>query len=97
MPTFYPQVTEILGTPVVRELAAVGAVDIVDVFRLAEDCDAHVPDLLAMSPPPRVVWLQSGIVASEAFLERVLSAGVDVVQDRCLMVDHKAAATASNL
>ena len=97
VPTFYPQVTEILGTPVVRELAAVGAVDIVDVFRRAEDCDAHVPDLLAMSPPPRVVWLQSGIVASEAFLERVLSAGVDVVQDRCLMVDHKAAATASNL
>ena len=80
-------VLEILGFPVVRDLRAVrGRVDIVDVFRKAEDLDDHLEDLLALKPD--TVWLQSGIRDDE-FAEKLARAGIQVVQDRCLMVEHR--------
>lgn len=89
VPTYYPEVTEILGEPVVRSLAAIeGPVDIVDVFRRPADLEAHLPDLLAKRPP--VVWLQSGI-RHAAFARALTDAGIRVVEDRCLMVEHRAA------
>lgn len=89
VPVYYPDVTTILSRPVVRSLAAIeGPLDIVDVFRRAEDLEPHFADLVAARP--RVVWLQSGI-RSDAFAERLSAAGIDVVQDRCLMVEHRAA------
>jgi predicted CoA-binding protein len=39
---------------------------------------------------PRVVWLQSGI-QNDAFARALTEQGIDVVQDRCLMVEHRAA------
>ncbi len=89
VPVYYPEVTVILGSPVVRTLAAIeGPLDIVDVFRRPEDLEAHVPDILAKKP--KVVWLQTGI-RHDAVAERLSAAGIDVVQDRCLMVEHRAA------
>lgn len=89
VPVYYPDVTAILGRAVVRSLADVeGPLDIVDVFRRAEDLEAHEADLIAKRPA--VVWLQSGI-RHDALAERLSSAGIDVVQDRCLMVEHRAA------
>jgi hypothetical protein len=61
-------------------------VDLVDVFRRAKDVPPHVDDLLAKRP--RAVWLQLGIRSDEA-AERLARAGIDVVQDRCLMVDWR--------
>lgn len=85
VPTYEPEVTSILGQPVVRTVAAVpGPVDLVDVFRRAEDVPGHVDDLLAKRP--RAVWLQSGI-RNDAAAERLARAGIQVVQDRCLMVE----------
>jgi predicted CoA-binding protein len=62
-----------------------GRVDLVNVFRRAEFCPGVVEDAIAACASG--VWLQSGIVSIEA---RRLSdkAGIDYVEDRCLMVEH---------
>jgi predicted CoA-binding protein len=91
VPVYYPEVTEILGAPVYRRLADIpGDVDMVNVFRRPKDIPPHVDDMIAKRP--RVVWFQSGIRHDDA-AERLARAGIDVVQDRCLMVElqrHKA-------
>ncbi len=61
-------------------------VDVVDVFRRSDQLDAHLGDVLAVQP--RLVWLQSGI-RNDAFADRLDAAGIAVVQDRCLMVEHR--------
>jgi predicted CoA-binding protein len=89
VPVYYPEVTEILGVPVVRRAQDVaGPVDILDVFRRPEDLPAHLADIVAKRP--RVVWLQSGIEHPD-FARALTEHGIDVVQDRCLMVEHRAA------
>lgn len=85
VPVYYPEVTEILGEPVHRTVAGIGGhVDLVNVFRRPKDLAAHLDDLLAARPG--AVWLQSGI-RDDAFAESLARAGIDVVQDRCLMVE----------
>ncbi len=87
VPVYYPDVTRILGHPVYRRLQDVpGSIDVVDVFRRPKDIDAHLEDILAKKP--RAVWFQSGI-RNDSAAERLAAAGIDVVQDRCLMVDHR--------
>ena len=89
VPTYYPEVTEILGEKVYREVAAVpGAVDLVEVFRRPADIPAHVDDIIAKKP--KYVWFQSGIVNDEA-AEKLARAGIKVVQNRCAMVEHRRA------
>ncbi|HLL25249.1 MAG TPA: CoA-binding protein [Kofleriaceae bacterium] len=63
-------------------------VDLVDVFRRAEDIPTHVEDILAMKPRPKVVWFQLGIENDDAatILE---AAGIVVVQNRCTLADHQ--------
>src|SRR6476469_6509392 len=85
VPVYYPEVTEILGEPVYRTVSAVpGDVDMVNVFRRPHDVLPHVPDILAKKP--KVVWMQLGI-SNDAAAEQLARAGIDVVQDRCLMVE----------
>jgi predicted CoA-binding protein len=85
VPVYYPEATEILGEPVYRTLAAVpGPIDMVNVFRRPKDIPAHVDDILAARP--RSVWFQLGIRHDEV-AERLARAGIDVVQDRCLLVE----------
>jgi predicted CoA-binding protein len=87
VPVYYPDVVEILGRPVYRSLQAIpGPIDMVNVFRRPRDIPPHVPDILAVHP--RVVWLQLGIAHAEA-AETLARAGIQVVQDRCLMVEHR--------
>lgn len=87
VPVYYPDVQQILGRPVYRRVADVpGPIDIVDVFRRPADIDAHVDDLIAARPA--VVWLQKGI-RNDAAAERLARAGIEVVQDQCLMVEHR--------
>lgn len=77
----------ILGQPVFRKLADVpGPIDVVDVFRRPQDLPGHVDDLIAAAP--RAVWFQSGI-RNDAVAEQLARAGIQVVQDRCLMVDYR--------
>ena len=87
VPVYFPEVSEILGQRVYRRVADVpGPIDVVNVFRRAGDVPAHVDDLLQARP--RAVWLQLGI-RNDAAAERLARAGILVVQDRCLMVDHR--------
>ena len=85
VPVYYPEVTEILGEPVYRTVAAIpGDVDMVNVFRRPSDVPAHVDDIIAKHP--KSVWMQLGINNASA-AERLARAGIDVVQDRCLLVE----------
>lgn len=87
LPVYYPGVTEILGCKVYRSLAEVpGRIDLLDVFRRPQDLPAHLEPILAARP--KAVWLQQGI-RHDAFARALTEAGIDVVQDRCLMVDHR--------
>ncbi|HXT16976.1 MAG TPA: CoA-binding protein [Gemmatimonadaceae bacterium] len=87
VPVYFPDVTEILGEKVYRKVADVpGDVDMVNVFRRSRDVPPHVDDIIAKHP--KSVWLQLGIRNDEA-AERLARAGIDVVQDRCLMVEMR--------
>jgi predicted CoA-binding protein len=87
VPVYYPQVTEILGQPVYRKLVDVPTeVDLVNVFRRSEDVPGHLDDILAKKP--KAVWMQSGI-SNNAVATKLAQAGIKVVQDRCLMVEHR--------
>jgi predicted CoA-binding protein len=79
----------VLGEKVRATLAEISEpVDLVDVFRKADEIPAHVEDILAMTPRPKVVWFQLGIKNEEAatVLE---AAGITVVQNRCTLADHQ--------
>jgi len=90
VPVYYPEVATILGKRVYRRVADVpGDIDILDVFRKSSDLPAHVDDILAKKP--RVVWFQSGI-RHDQVAERLASEGILVIQNRCLMVEHRHAA-----
>jgi predicted CoA-binding protein len=85
VPVYFPEVTEILGEKVYRTLAAIpGDIDMVNMFRRPKDLAAHLDDILAKRP--RSVWLQLGI-RDDAFAAQLTAAGIDVVQDRCLLVE----------
>jgi predicted CoA-binding protein len=87
VPVYYPDVTEILGQRVFRKLSEIpGEIDLVDVFRRPQDINTHVEDILATMP--KAVWFQSGI-RNEAAAETFAKAGIKVVQNRCLMVEHR--------
>jgi predicted CoA-binding protein len=85
VPVYYPDVTSILGEPVYRTLQAIpGPIDLVNVFRRPQDIPPHVDDIIAKRPA--AVWFQLGI-REDASAERLARAGIDVVQDRCLLVE----------
>lgn len=87
VPVYYPEVTEILGRPVYRRLSDIpGQVDLVNVFRRPRDLEPHLDDIL--SKRPAAVWLQSGI-SHAVFAARLTAEGIRVVQNRCLMVEHR--------
>ena len=92
VPVYYPEVDRILGQPVFRRLTDIpGELDLVDIFRRPQDLPAHLDDILAKRP--RAVWLQQGI-SHDAFARTLVEAGISVVQDRCLMVEHRLCADA---
>lgn len=88
VPVYFPEATEILGRMVYRKLVDIpGEVDLVNVFRRPVDIPQHVDDILAKRP--RAVWFQLGIRHDEV-AQVLAEAGIQVVQDRCIMVDHRA-------
>jgi uncharacterized protein len=85
VPVYYPELTEMLGEKIYRKMSEIpGEIDMVNVFRRPKDIPAHVDDIIAKKP--RSVWFQLGITNDEA-AERLSRAGIDVVQDRCLLVE----------
>jgi Predicted CoA-binding protein len=87
VPVYYPEITEILGKKVYRRLVDIPQdIDLVNVFRRAEDIPKHTNDILEKCP--KAVWFQLGIV-NDAVAETLAKAGIKVVQDLCLMVEHR--------
>ena len=85
-PVRYPEVTTILDTPVQRDLRAIsGPVDILNVFLKPQDIPQHVEAIIALHPA--TVWLQLGIRHDEV-ADQLVEAGINVIQDRCIKVDH---------
>jgi uncharacterized protein len=88
VPVYYPDVTEILGKKVYRDLTQVpGEIDLLNVFRRSDDIPKHTLEILMKKP--KAVWFQLGIRNDEV-AERLADAGIKVVQDLCLMVEHRA-------
>jgi predicted CoA-binding protein len=87
VPVYYPDAAEILGEKVYRRLVDIpGEIDLVNVFRRSGDVPKHAEDILAKKP--KAVWLQSGIRNDEV-AETLAKQGIKVVQNLCLMVEHR--------
>lgn len=80
---------ELFGTTAVASLADLAEpVDVIEIFRSPEYLPGHVEEILALPSRPRAVWFQLGI-RNDAAAERLARAGVRVVQDRCMMPEHR--------
>ena len=87
VPVYYPDTTEILGEKVYRSLTEIpGEIDLVNIFRRSNDVAKHTEEILAKKP--KAVWMQSGIYNDEV-AETLAKAGIKVVQNLCLMVEHR--------
>ncbi len=82
-----PKLDRVLEEPCVPDLASLEQTpDLIDVFRAAAHLPAHTEEILALPARPRAVWFQLGI-REDACAARLEAAGIEVVQDRCLMVE----------
>jgi uncharacterized protein len=85
VPVYYPTMTRELGETAYQSLREIPfPVDVVQVFRRPDDIPQHLDDILAVAP--KLVWMQLGI-RNDAVAETLARAGIDVVQDRCLLVE----------
>lgn len=77
------------GHPVVGSLSELSVpVDVVEIFRRSDKVRDHLPEILAMNPLPKVVWLQLGI-KDDAVAAELSANGIEVIQDRCMLSDHR--------
>jgi uncharacterized protein len=83
-----PTITEIDGVPAYSRLADLPVVpDMVDVFRRFEELPAVLAETLALEQRPKTLWLQEGLWHEQVGRDAA-AAGMHVVMDRCLMVEH---------
>ena len=83
-----PTITEIDGVPTYRRLADLPVVpDMVDVFRRFEELPSVLADTLALEQRPKTLWLQQGLWHEQVGRDAE-AAGMHVVMDLCLMVEH---------
>jgi predicted CoA-binding protein len=84
-----PKYAEVLGQRCFADLRAAareaGPIDMVDCFRKADDIGPLAEDAVAIGA--RCLWMQLGVVNAAA-AQRARTAGLDVVQDRCVKIEH---------
>ena len=79
----------VLGAVTVATLAELGEpADVIEIFRRPEYLPGHADEILALPWRPKAVWFQLGI-RSDAAAEKLARAGIRVVQDRCMMPEHR--------
>ena len=81
-----PQYPEILGEksyPSLREIPF--KIDVVDCFRKSEEIPALADDAIAIGA--KVLWMQLGVI-NQAAAEKAEAAGLEVVMDRCMKIEH---------
>ena len=84
-----PKHASVLGEPCRANLSEVDQnIDIVNLFRASEHIPAHLDEILALDPSPKGVWMQLGISHGPS-AQRLRQAGIEVIQNRCIMVDHR--------
>lgn len=82
-----PNLTEALGRRAYPDLRSIpDAVDLVLIFQRSENVPPFVDDAIDIGA--KAVWMQLGI-ANKAAAEKARAAGLDVVMDACMMVDHR--------
>ncbi len=82
-----PRADEIAGLKSYRDLLSIpGKVDVVEIFMRSEDVPPIVEQAIQIGA--KVVWMQQGVV-NEAAAERARSAGLTVVQDKCMRAMHR--------
>ena len=80
---------KILGATVFGTLADLTEpVDVIEVFRRPENLPGHAREILALPWRPRAVWFQLGI-RHDGAATQLARAGIDVIQDRCMMPEHR--------
>ena len=85
----HPSRQEVWGKPAYKNIADLPQpVDMINLFRASEYCLEHAREVLALPWKPRVFWMQLGIASAEAVV-LMDHAGIAVVQDACLMVEHR--------
>jgi predicted CoA-binding protein len=78
----------LLGQRVYASLAEVPVpIDVVDVFRKPEAIPAVVDEALALSPKPKVIWMQLGL-RDDVSAAKAEAAGVKVVMNRCMKIEY---------
>ena len=81
-----PRETEVLGRKSYPTLSAVpGPIEVVDIFREPAAVPQIVEEAIAIGA--KVIWMQLGVIHEEA-AERARSAGLEVVMDRCMKIEH---------
>lgn len=84
-----PKLDSVLGERAYACLTEIGEpVDLVVLFRAPDRVPGHAEEVLAMAPRPRAVWMQLGVAHAEA-AARLRGCGVEVVEDRCVKVEHR--------
>jgi hypothetical protein len=78
----------VLGEPVVGTLAEIPVAEVIEIFRRPAVLPRHADEILALPWRPAVVWFQLGI-RHDGAAERLARAGIRVVQDRCMMPEHR--------
>ncbi len=87
VPVKYAGLQQVAGLKAYQSVSEIpGDIDLVNVFRRAGDIPKHVDDIITKNP--KAVWFQLGI-RNDLAAEQLARAGIQVVQDRCLMVDHR--------
>lgn len=82
-----PEVTEVFGRKSHKSLLSVpGPIEVVSIFRRVEFIPAIVDE--AIQAGAKAIWMQLGL-ADRQSAERAQKAGIKVVMDRCIMVEHR--------
>lgn len=85
----HPVRANVWGLPTYKSIGDLPEpVDLVDLFRAEEFCTGHAREVLALVERPKVFWMQLGIRSPEA-AAMLQKEGITVIEDACLMVEHR--------